>query len=234
MEISIINGSPRENGATGRILREIERILVDSFGVSINYYNLSKLDIELCKGCEICYQTAKCFIKNDDFEKVANIIKQSDGIIIGSPTHGSNVSAYLKNFMDRGHFIVEQALYGKNCFSVVTYEIADGKAALNILNKFLMVSGGAVNTNLLVKLPFNTNPIENEKIVKKIHYKTKRFFRAVQKKQTKSIFEYIFNDIIIVNIIWKLYFKKNPKQFKGIIESYKKKGLYPSFSKMIK
>ena len=50
-----------------------------------------------------------------------------------------------------------------------------------------MVSGGAVNTNLLVKLPFNTNPIENEKIVKKIHYKTKRFFRAVQKKKLSPL-----------------------------------------------
>lgn len=232
MEISIINGSPRTDGATGTILREISNFLTNNYGAAVNYYDLSKLRVEYCKGCELCYQTGECCIKTDDFEEIANRIKGSDGVIIGSPTHGSNVSAYLKNFMDRGHFIVEQALYDKKCFSVVTYEIADGRSVLNILNKFFRVSGGALISSLLVRIGFNQNPLKDQRTLMRLHRQINKYCNAVKSKRRKSAFEYIFNDLIIVNIIWKRYFKKHPQQFRGIIKRYKEKGIHSYFSRL--
>lgn len=232
MEISIINGSPRTSGATGTILQEISNSLTNDYGAVVNYYDLSKLRIEYCKGCELCYQTGECCIKTDDFEEIANKIKRSDGVIIGSPTHGSNVSAYLKNFMDRGHFIVEQALYEKKCFSIVTYEIADGRSTLNILNKFFRVSGGALKSSLLIKTAFNQNPLKNKRTLTGLHKKISKYYHAIESKRKKSAFEYIFNDVIVVNMIWKRYFKKHPQQFRGIVKSYKEKGIHPCFSKL--
>lgn len=232
MEISIINGSPRTGGATGTILREISSFLTDNYGVSVNYYDLSKLRIEYCRGCELCYQTAECCIKTDEFEEVANRIKRSDGVVVGSPTHGSNVSAYLKNFMDRGHFIVEQALYDKKCFSVVTYEIADGRSTLKILNKFFRVSGGALVSSFLAKTGFNQNPLTDQRTLMRLHRQIDKYYHALESKRRKSVFEYIFNDLIVVNIIWKRYFKKHPQQYRGVVKSYKEKGIHPCFSRL--
>ncbi len=232
MEISIINGSPRIKGATGTILREIGDILATAYDVSINYYDLSNLRIEYCKGCEVCYQTGECCIKTDDFEDIANTIKRSDGVIIGSPTHGSNVSAYLKNFMDRGHFIVEQALYDKKCFSVVTYEIADGRSTLKILNKFFRVSGGALISSILVRTGFNQNPLTDRRTRLRLEKQVGKYYHAIESKRRKSAFDYIFNDLIVVNVIWNRYFKNHPQQYRGIIKSYKDKGIHPRLSKL--
>jgi multimeric flavodoxin WrbA len=232
VEISIINGSPRKNGATGKLLQEIGRSLSVEYGATINYYNLSEMRIDYCKGCEVCYQTGKCCIKTDDFEGIADKIKTSDGVVIGSPTHGSNVSAYLKNFMDRGHFIVEQSLYNKSCFSLVTYEIADGRSVIKLLKKFFRVSGGTVKGSLLVKTAFNQNPLNERQIAKRLNNQVKTYHASIATRKGKSLFEHIFNDVIVVNLIWKRYFKKHPEQYKGIIKSYQDKTIHARLSRL--
>ena len=144
MIISIINGSPRSKGATGTILTEMNNYLGNKEDVTINYIDLSKLDMKFCTGCIHCYKTGTCMIKDDDIERVAAMVKASDGIIIGSPTYGSNISGMLKNFIDRGHFILEQALRNKKGFALSTYGIADGHQVVKILNKLFLVSGACM------------------------------------------------------------------------------------------
>jgi multimeric flavodoxin WrbA len=231
MKIIIINGSPRKNGATGTILKRIEEeILNDEKDISVNYFDLSDLNLKTCLGCEKCYQLGDCIIK-DGIRDVLSEIETCDGVVIGSPTHGSNVSAILKNFMDRSNFIVAQSLYNKACFPLVTYEIADGGSALNILKKFFVVSGGKVRNKMLVKVGFNKNPLEIENNNKKISKEIKSFIKNISIKR-KPFFQYVFNDIIIVNIIWARYFKKNKEQFKGIFKKYKDSKIHSRITKI--
>jgi multimeric flavodoxin WrbA len=225
MKISIINGSPRKKGATAGLLHEVERHLKTKNDVSIFFYDLADIDMRFCSGCEACYSQGNCVIKNDKLNSIVNNVKQSDAIVIGTPTHGSNVSAMLKNFMDRGHFIVEQSLYGKKCMSLTSYEIADGSSAQKILNKFFVVSGGTVIRSHLVKVGFNKNPL-NLKLKKRIEKSTDKLYHSVKNNKTKSMFEFVFNDIIVVGIIWKSFFKKNPEQFYGVLNNYKKAGIH--------
>ena len=232
MKISIVNGSPRKNGATAKVLKEVCNLLKNHEDVQIEYYDLSALNARFCLGCEVCYATGQCVIKNDGIEKVVESIKECDGIIFGTPTHGSNVSALLKNFMDRGHFIVEQSLYNKKCMSVSTYEIADGISALKVVNNFFRVSGGHVAAKVLVKTGFNTNPI-NPKVSSKIERETNKLYNSIIRNRKKSLYEYIFNDLIVVNLIWSPHFKKHYLQYKGVIEKYVKAGIHKSLTNSI-
>lgn len=225
MKISIINGSPRKNGATAKMLHKIESSLNIRKDVSTVFYNLSDIDMHFCRGCEKCYALGHCVINNDNLRAIVQSIKQADGIIIGTPTHGSNVSAILKNFMDRGHFILEQSLYGKKCLAVTSYEIADGIAAKKVLNKFFIVSGGTVIDSILVKTGFDQNPL-NPKVVRRLKASAEKLHKSVIDNKRKKIFEYIFNDIIVVGIIWKSFFKKNRDQFTGVIEKYKQANIH--------
>lgn len=233
MTISIINGSPRKNGATAKVLREIGEQLKTMASTNVIWYDISDLHIDFCIGCETCYSKGECTIKMDNFENVSKEIKKSDGIIIGSPTHGSNVSALLKNFMDRGHFIVEQSLYNKKCMSVVTYEIADGRSTLKILNKFFRVSGGVLIGNVLIKTKFNSNPI-NEVSGEKLKKRAKVFYNAIKRNKRKSLYNFLFNDVIVVNMIWKPYFRKNKLQYQGILEKYKEYGIHKNVVNSLK
>src|SRR4030042_528078 len=194
MKIAIINGSPRKSGATGLILKEIEKIIHKSNpDYHIRFYNLSGMNINNCLGCEKCYQLGHCVL-NDEVDNIANEIKKCDGIIIGSPNYGSNVSAILKTFMDRGHFIVEQSLYNKTCLSLITYEIADGISALKILNKFFIVSGGKLRNKILIRNKFNKNPLDKIENNKKIIKAANNFLHNLLKNKRKPLLQYILND----------------------------------------
>ncbi len=228
MKISIVNGSPRKNGATSKVLNMLKESLEDNNSkLEIEYYNLSNYNFKTCIGCEKCYQTGKCTI-DDGFEKLAISIKDSDGVIIGSPTHGSNVSALLKNFMDRGHFIVEQSLYNKICFPVATYEIADGISTYNLIKKFFVVSGGIVRNKLLFKVDFNKEPKVNQKSINK---QMNQFIKRVETKSRKPFFQFLFNDVIVVNLIWKSFFRKHKMQYAGVVKNYKKLNIHKSITK---
>jgi multimeric flavodoxin WrbA len=225
MQISIINGSPRSKGATATILKECQRYLQEQYQADVDYIDLASTEMRFCKGCIACYRTGQCIIKDDGVEALANKVKAANGLIIGTPTHGSNVSSLLKNFMDRGHFIVEQGLKDKPGFSLVTYEIADGQEVLKVVEKFLLVAGAGRRGKLLVKLDFNLDPFANNNLKTKLYGQLDKFVEAIVEKHPKDTFERIFNDWIVVNLIWKPIFLRQPKKYSGILKSWREKGI---------
>ena len=133
MKIIIINGSHRKKGVTALILHEMYQKLETYPNVEIQFYNVADLNLKYCVGCCKCYKNGKC-IFNDDIEKLSENIETADGIIIGSPTYASNISGQMKVIIDRGHFVIEQLLFGKYAISISTYENYGGKDTAKILN----------------------------------------------------------------------------------------------------
>lgn len=228
MKIMLINGSPRVNGATGTLLREAARHLGEKSGTTVELVDLGKLAMRLCTGCTACYRTGHCIIRDDGIEDLAERAKAADGLVIGTPTYGSNVSSHLKNFMDRGHFIMEQALYGKHCFSLATYEIADGGAALKAVDKFFLVAGGARVGKLLVKVRFGANPLEEPCAMQRLHHRLDRFHDAIRQGKPRSLFERVFNDLLVVRTIWRPHFRARPAEYQGILRLYRERGIHPA------
>ena len=134
MKIVIINASVRKNGATARILNDFFNNLSARGDVEIENVHLSDLRLGFCLGCCLYYKNGICHIE-DDAETLSELISDSDGVVIGTPTYVSGVSGQLKTFIDRGHFVMEQLLKGKYTVGVVTYENADGGSALKTLRK---------------------------------------------------------------------------------------------------
>ena len=153
MEILIINGSPRTGGITATILHSIEAKLSVA-GIRTTFYDLGKLQMAHCTGCCGCYRTGHCHMK-DDAEKLAERIREYDGLILGSPTYASNVSGLMKDLIDRGHFVIEQSLCGKFCVTFATGENYGNRDAGNVLNRLVQYSGGTLSAKLLMKAPFN-------------------------------------------------------------------------------
>lgn len=224
MQISIINGSPRQNGATGTILKEAEDYLKKQYDANIEYIDLSKIEMKFCKGCIVCYQTGECMIKEDGIEEISAKIKKSNGVIIGSPTYGSNVSGLLKNFMDRGHFILEQSLRNTYGFTVTTHELAEGKKTQEIIEKFFLVSGASRRGKMLIKLGFNTDPFTDTKLKNELHRKLDKFAGAITQRKSKSIYERIFNWIQL-KVIMKPHFLKHSPKYAGVLKIWKEKGI---------
>lgn len=183
MKIIIINGSNRKKGATALVLNEFYQLLKKRDDIDVQYIDVFDLHLNYCSGCGKCYKKGKCIFE-DDIEKLSLEISQANGIVLGSPTYASNVSAQMKTIIDRGHFVIEQLLYGKYAISVSTYENYGGKETSRILNRLLTYSGAKISKSFLIKIPFSSNPLENSSIKNEINHAANRFYTdiAYQKK----------------------------------------------------
>lgn len=167
VRIIIINGSYRKNGATAQILNEIHRQLRQYGDVEVEMIHVADLELNYCVGCGTCYKTGACIYK-DDAENLSLKIESADGIIIGSPTYASNVSGQIKVIIDRGHFVMEQLVYGKYAISVTTYENYGGQDAAKVLKRLLGYSGVRISGMIVAKSLCDLSPLEDDKLRRNI------------------------------------------------------------------
>lgn len=223
MKIIILNGSHRKNGATALILHEMCQRLETYPNVEIQFYNVAALELKYCVGCCKCYKNGKC-IFNDDIEKLSQNIQTADGIIIGSPTYASNVSGQMKVLLDRGHFIIEQLLFGKYAVSISTYENYGGKDTAKILNKLLCYSGATISDSLVIKTPFSTNPLRNTKTHNIVDKAADKFYKDIYKQKT-----YLYQKIrhfIIFRLGILPFVSKKGNEYQGVLSKWKNQGIH--------
>ena len=219
MNIIIINGSPRKNGATATILHGIEKRLSER-GAETEFINISDMDISPCRGCCSCYKTGCCFL-DDGAESLSDKISLADGLVIGSPTYASNISGQLKQFIDRGHFVIEQLLHRKYTVSVVTGENYGSADASNILTKLLKYSGAKISGKIIFNLPFgNSLP---DRLSGRISNIADRLFDDIRTGRM-----YIFQSLvhkIIFSIGIKPFVENKGDSYSGVISKWRKHGI---------
>jgi multimeric flavodoxin WrbA len=94
-----ILGSPREKGNIAKML-DIAVKQATANGYEVTFVNLYKKDIAYCTGCMGCKKTSVCVIK-DDMQDIRKAFIQSDLIVMACPTYFANVTAPVKNMLDR-------------------------------------------------------------------------------------------------------------------------------------
>jgi multimeric flavodoxin WrbA len=99
MKILGILGSSRSGGNT-EILLDIALEKAGSLGIEVSKIYLRELTIGPCDGCNGCFSTGECVVK-DDMKQVYEGIRESDGIIWASPVYFWSMSGLTKMAMDR-------------------------------------------------------------------------------------------------------------------------------------
>jgi len=102
MRALAFNGSPRQNGNTNKAL-EITLEELNKESIETELVQMGSENLRGCKGCGICGKNMdeKCIFEADKINDWIQMIKQSDGIIIGSPTYFGGLSSQTKAFIDR-------------------------------------------------------------------------------------------------------------------------------------
>ena len=222
MKIIIVNGSPRKNGTTALVLSEMYQQLKKYSDVDVQMIHVADLELKYCVGCGSCYKTGACIYK-DDIEDLSHSIAEADGVIMGSPTYASNVSGQMKVIIDRGHFVMEQLLYGKYAICVTTYENYGGKDSAKILNRLLSYSGAKISGTIAIRNKFNSNPLEAIRLKEKIEKVVYRFYRDVVGKR-----KYMFQGIthfIIFRIGIQPFVMKKGSEYDGVITHWKNRNI---------
>jgi len=106
MYVVAFNGSPRADGNTSRAIRyalaEIENV-----GIKTNLIHIGGKPVHGCRGCMKCAENQDrcCAITDDIVNSCIEEMIKADGIIIGSPTYFSDMTAETKALIDRSGFV---------------------------------------------------------------------------------------------------------------------------------
>lgn len=95
-----IEGSPRNQGNSHKLL-DIFLNEAETTSDKTKAIHLRELDFSSCIGCEGCRKAKKCVGLNDDLTPVYPSLKNSQGLILVSPVHNYNITAWMKAFIDR-------------------------------------------------------------------------------------------------------------------------------------
>jgi multimeric flavodoxin WrbA len=99
-EILGVSGSPRRNGNSDVLLKEIISGVTQE-NISSCCLNLTNIKFQGCIGCERCRKDKICTGLIDGMSLIYNQVISSKGLIVVSPTHNYNITSWMKAFIDR-------------------------------------------------------------------------------------------------------------------------------------
>jgi len=91
-----ICGSPHSNGNTAKLIKKS----LDGYkraGAEIEFISLGNKKILFCK-CYECIKKGECVL-DDDLNGIRKKMINANGIVIGSPTYGREITGQLKTFL---------------------------------------------------------------------------------------------------------------------------------------
>ncbi|TET33797.1 MAG: flavodoxin family protein [Planctomycetota bacterium] len=144
MKVIAFNGSPRKDGNTFRLLNYVLDELKNE-GIETELHQLGGRNLH---GCIACYKCAErkdrsCSVKTDDMNECIEKMIEADGIIIGSPTYFSNVTAEVKALIDRSGLVakVNGSLFKRKLGAAVTAVRRAGSLhAFNSINHLFTIN----------------------------------------------------------------------------------------------
>ena len=96
MKTLILNGSPRENGDTVSLIREVTKKLPGDYKLVDAY----RCGISPCIDCRYCWDHSGCAVK-DEMQEVYEYIQECDNILIASPVYFSELTGRLLDLGSR-------------------------------------------------------------------------------------------------------------------------------------
>jgi multimeric flavodoxin WrbA len=159
MNVIALNGSPRKNWNTAKLLENALKGAKES-GAHTELIHLYSLNFKGCKSCLTCKRTTsknygKCCI-DDDLKPLFEKIEKADALILGSPIYFRNISGEMMSFMER--FLFPKIIYSNPMESIF-------KGNLKMVTIYTMNVKGEL---------FNQLPLKNH--LDGIHHTLKKIF----------------------------------------------------------
>lgn len=152
MKIAVVFGSPRKKGRGYDYLSTLQKFFPDREAIELDWIYLSDYEINLCKGCMVCYEKGEmaCPLK-DDYLKVIERLYEADAVIFYSPTYALSVTGTIKNFFDRSSFILHRPLFkGKYALVLTSVEVFGEKYASQTLCRIVSGMGFRISNSMRI------------------------------------------------------------------------------------
>jgi multimeric flavodoxin WrbA len=138
------NGSPRKDGNTAALINYVLGEL-EKEGIQTEQFSLAGRKIRGCIACYKCFENKDrhCGVTSDDLNECLDKMLEADGIIIGSPTYFTDVTAEIKALIDRAGLVAkanDDMLKRKLGAAVVAMRRAGSIHVFDTINHFFLIS----------------------------------------------------------------------------------------------
>jgi multimeric flavodoxin WrbA len=154
-KILILEGSPRENGNSSLLARQVAAGAKEH-GAEVESLYLHGMDIRPCSACDACQESlaTDCIIE-DELQAIYPLLRSADALVFASPIYWFTVSAQIKLLIDRCYaltwyepgsphaeeepsYTIRTDLTGKKIGVILTYGDTDpfSSGAVNALRTF--------------------------------------------------------------------------------------------------
>jgi multimeric flavodoxin WrbA len=144
MKVIAFNGSAQKDGNTAMLLHYVLDEL-QAEGIETELFQLAGKEIRGCTACRHCFknQDKQCAIDTDILNECLGKMLGADGILLGSPTYFSDVTAEMKALIDRAGYVARannHILKYKVGAAVVVARRAGSMHAFDTMNHFFLVN----------------------------------------------------------------------------------------------
>lgn len=140
MKVLLINGSPHKEGNTHRCLEEVAQTL-HSEGIETEEVWIGKGPFYGCTACNYCSTHDSCVFKDDIVNVIANKLRASDGLIVGSPVHYASAGGAITSVLDRLFYSCPNEVFRHKPAAAIAIARRGGTtAAFDQLNKYFTIS----------------------------------------------------------------------------------------------
>lgn len=141
MKVVAFNASARKNGNTAILLNAVLDEL-KAEGIRTELIQLAGKPLQGCRACYRCFEkkNRRCAVTKDILNDCIAKMEEADGILLGSPTYFSDVSASMRALIERVGFVAranDYMLRRKVGAAVVAVRRAGGIRAFDSINLFL-------------------------------------------------------------------------------------------------
>lgn len=115
MKILVLNGSPRRNGNTVRLVSAFCKGATEA-GNNVHIVNVASQKIHGCIACEYCHGAGNgTCVQQDDMQALYPLIREADMLVLASPIYYYTMTGQLISVLDRTYALGPLKTYQKDC-----------------------------------------------------------------------------------------------------------------------
>lgn len=99
-KILILNASPRKKGDIAQMVAGMADE-AKAQGAEVDVIEVQKLNVQPCLACMQCRAKGFCVLPDDDSQRVLQLIKDCEAMVIAAPCYWGNIPGTLKLLFDR-------------------------------------------------------------------------------------------------------------------------------------
>ena len=171
MKAVIVEASPKRDGNSVTLAKELIRGLAVNPLAEITELYLDDLDIGFCRGCWSCLKLGEpgC-VMDDDMTWIYPKLNEADVIVFATPIYWWHINAQMKKFIDRLEGLLDgngpNNLSGKKLVLLLTYNMEDPDGVYLAIQMFRSIAGWA-GLELIV-LKYNASERHVSKVPEKL------------------------------------------------------------------